>query len=106
VIGKPTKQQIQEAMGWLSGISRECKRGPCSECPEKALCNHHDSILRTALEQYKPKTVSREWVNTASSELYEASINGRDSGQSWLAGRLVVLLEQDLGIEVVGENIT
>ena len=74
---KPTEKDIREAMGWV-GLALEpfddvcsydhhgyCQshfghEKPCPYEPEEQ--EKHQHTIRTALEEYKPKTVSREEV--------------------------------------------
>jgi len=74
-MNQPTKQQIEEAMAKISIETSHYIGGgmaECDLCGSRGLAEYMDTlahgdtcpfnVIHTALEQYKPKTVSREWV--------------------------------------------
>jgi len=106
---QPTKQQIEEAMEWVNLEIKDHDRWlDCSyEGDGRAVAaNEHRRerrflvLFRTALEQYKPKTVSREDAMNLFSflcDVYKANGNTGTEFILWLKER---------GIEVEGQSLT
>jgi len=82
---KPTDEQIEGALIYV---------GKMRKWAIEEEDNNHLDVIRTALEEYKPKMVTREWVGKATEFLCEMSESG-----GLMDVHLVAILDE-LGIEV------
>ena len=108
---QPTNKQIQEAMDEIKQyLSIDLRGGMsmCALCGNKGLTGfmeslaHKDtcpfSVIRAALEQYKPKTVSREDAMNLFPYLCDVYDANGDTGTEF------ILWLKERGIEVTGQS--
>jgi len=90
---KPTDEQIKEAMEWVDSEICGYEQNPPKYGIERLVLRHLRTI-RSALKEYKPKMVTREWVGKATEFLCEMSESGE------LKDVHLVAILDELGIEV------
>ena len=104
---KPTANDIREALEYVGkriGIYEATINGKKPEAKHMVgVLDFGDAVknlrtIRTALEEYKSKTVSGEWVGKATEFLCEMSESGE-----LMDVHLVAILDE-IGIEITGET--
>ena len=99
---KPSAEDIRKALEWADGIISVVSKYGKTYGMGRVV--PHDlprlRTIRTALEEYKPKTVTREWVR----QLIEEAITISTGGETRTSVKIACMRFTEQGIEVTGNS--